>query len=125
MACALDQAALRCKAKPSCNAAGGKTIDAQVAKAINDNLKGWGALEMPVKFSWLLSPSLATEVETMRKQALIEASISIASVVAKAKRGGGHAGSSSSSATLPLLKKSKSQHVSELDAALAMFKGSS
>ena len=80
-------------------------------------------LEMPVKFSWLLSPGLATEVETMRKQAFKEASSSIASVVAKAKRGGG-AGSSSSAATLPVLKKSKSQ-VSELDAALAMFKGSS
>ena len=81
-------------------------------------------LEMPVKFSWLLSPGLATEVETMRKQALMEASSSIASVVAKAKRGGG-AGSSSSSPTLRVLKKSKSQQVSELDAALAMFKGSS
>ena len=46
VACALDQAALRCKAKPSCNAAGGKTIDVQVAKAINDNLKGWGAMEL-------------------------------------------------------------------------------
>ena len=57
-------------------------------------------LEMPVKFSWLLSPGLATEVETMRKQAFKEASSSIASVVAKAKRGGG-AGSSSSSATQP------------------------
>ena len=42
----MDQAALRCKAKPSCNAAGGKTIDAQVAKAIHDNLKGWGAMEL-------------------------------------------------------------------------------
>ena len=46
VACALDQAALRCKAKPSCNAAGGKTIDVQAAKAINDNLKGWGAMEL-------------------------------------------------------------------------------
>ena len=80
-------------------------------------------LEMPVKFSWLLSPGLATEVETMRKQAFKEASSSIASVVAKAKRGAG--ARSSSSSTLPVLKKSKSQQVSELDVALAMFKGSS
>ena len=80
-------------------------------------------LEMPVKFLWLLSPGLATEVETMRKQAFKEASSSIASVVAKAKRGAG--ARSSSSSTLPVLKKSKCQQVSELDVALAMFKGSS
>jgi hypothetical protein len=102
---------------------GPKAAEAMLA-AINKKKKiSLEALEGPVKFSWLLSPSSAAKVEELRKDALKEATATFEAASAKPgvasnKRNA----ASSSSGSAPNLKKGKVAS-SELDAAMAMFKG--
>lgn len=77
------------------------------------------ALEKPIKFAWLLNDELAGKLETMRKAAVESASASLAML---ASSSGPKREAPTIESAAQVAKKAKASN-SEMESALAMFKG--